>query len=92
MTITYSAPAAAEISAEDTTTNVTYTNEAGLTHSRSINVPRLEDGSVNEEYYQEILEGQLLGVENKIKVGAITFTDPNAEAESTESPGESATA
>ena len=81
MTIIYSAPAAAEISAEDTTANVTYTNEAGFTHSRSINVPRTEDGSVDNEYYQEILEGQLRGVENKVRVGAVTFTDPNAVAE-----------
>lgn len=90
MTIIYSAPAAAEISAEDTTANVTYTNEAGFTHSRSINVPRTEDGSVDNEYYQEILEGQLRGVENKIRVGAVTFTDPNAVAEDAEAAGEEA--
>ena len=90
MTIIYSAPAAAEISAEDTTANVTYTNDAGFTHSRSINVPRTEDGSVDNEYYQEILEGQLRGVENKIRVGAVTFTDPNAVAEDAEAAGEEA--
>jgi hypothetical protein len=68
----------AGIGATDTTVSVTYTNDAGFTHERSINIPRLEDGSVDEEYYQEILEGQLRGVENKLKVGVISFTDPNA--------------
>ena len=34
-----------------------------------------------EDYLQEILEGQLRGVENKIAVGAITFVDPTAEPE-----------
>ncbi len=68
----------AGIGATDTTVAVTYTNDDGFTHERSINIPRLEDGSVDEEYYQEILEGQLRGVENKLKVGVISFTDPNA--------------
>ncbi len=68
----------ADIGATDTTVTVTYTNDDGFTHERSINIPRLEDGSVDEEYYQEILEGQLRGVENKLKVGVISFTDPNA--------------
>lgn len=68
----------AGIGATDTTVSVTYTNDDGFTHERSINIPRLEDGSVDEEYYQEILEGQLRGVENKLKVGVISFTDPNA--------------
>jgi len=68
----------AGIGATDTTVSVTYTNDDGFTHERTINIPRLEDGSVDEEYYQEILEGQLRGVENKLKVGVISFTDPNA--------------
>jgi len=88
MTITYTAPPASEISAEDTTVEVIYTNEVGFTHNRTINVPRLEDGSVNEEYYQEILEGQLRGVENKVAVNVINFVDPNAPEESEVTPGE----
>tara|TARA_R100001460_G_scaffold73101_1_gene113987 strand:- start:129 stop:380 length:252 start_codon:yes stop_codon:yes gene_type:complete len=77
MAIAYTATSASGIGATDTTVKVTYTNDAGFTHERTINVPRLENGSVDEEYYQEILEGQLRGVENKIKLGVITFTDPN---------------
>ena len=88
MAITYTAPAASDISAEDKTVEVTYTNDASLTHTRTINVPRIEDGSIDEVYYQEILEGQLRGVENKVKVGAVTFTDPNAEAAGEEAPTE----
>jgi len=90
MTITYTAPAASEIASEDNTVEVIYINDSGFTYTRNINVPRLENGSVDEEYYQEILEGQLRGVENKIVVGAISFTDPNAVSENAETSGEEA--
>lgn len=83
-TITYTAPAALSIPEEDATAQVIYTDETGFTHQRTINVPRLENGSVDEEYYQEILEGQLRGVHNKVAVNAITFTDPNASPEAEE--------
>jgi hypothetical protein len=74
MNITYTV---ADYETEDKTVEVTYTNDAGLIHKRQINIPHLEDGSIDENYLQEILEGQLLGVENKIKIGVIQFTDPN---------------
>ena len=57
---------------------ITFTNDDGLVHERHINIPHLEDESVNEEYFQEIIQGQLRGVENKLKVGAVTFIDPDA--------------
>jgi hypothetical protein len=69
---------------------VIYVNsENGFEHKRIINIPRLQDGSgvMDEEYFAEILEGQLRGVENKLRVGAVTFTDPNAQSE--EVPAES---
>ena len=80
MAISYTA---AQISDGDNTVEVAYTNDAGFIHTRSVNVPRLENGSVNEEYYQEILESQLRGVENKASLGVITFVDPNATEEAT---------
>jgi len=67
----------AEYTTEDTSAEVTYENAEGFIHKRNINIPHLEDGSIDEEYFQEILEGQLRGVNNKIAVGAISFTDPN---------------
>jgi len=76
MSITYEV---ANYAAEDTSVEVTYTNAEGHTHTRTINIPRLENGSVDADYLQEILEGQLRGVENKVAVGAITFVDPTAE-------------
>lgn len=86
MSITYSV---AEYDATATKAEVTYTNDAGFVHKRTINIPRLEDGSIDEEYYQEILEGQLRGVENKVRVNAVTFVDPNAEtSEYEETPTE----
>lgn len=75
MDITYTV---ADYEPEDRTVEVTYTNDAGFIHKRQINIPHLENGSVDEEYLQEIFEGQLRGVENKTKLGVIQFTDPNA--------------
>ena len=69
----------AEYATEDNSVEVTYENSEGFVHKRNINIPHLEDGSIDEEYFREILEGQLLGVNNKIAVGVISFTDPNAE-------------
>jgi hypothetical protein len=69
----------AEYTTEDTSVEVTYENSEGFIHKRNINIPHLENGSIDEEYFQEILEGQLRGVNSKIRVGAISFTDPNAE-------------
>lgn len=63
------------------TTEVTYTNEDGNIHVRTLNIPRLEDGTINQEYWEEILEGQLRGVENKVRVNAINFVDPDAESD-----------
>lgn len=56
---------------------VVYKNENGHVFTKSVNVPRNEDGSIDEEYFNSILEGQLRGVENKLKVGAIEFVDPS---------------
>jgi len=66
----------AEYQAEDTSVQVTYTNDAGLVHIRTVNIPHLEDGSVDNDGFNEILEGQLRGVNNKVAVGVIQFVDP----------------
>jgi hypothetical protein len=58
---------------------VTYTNDEGFVHKRTVNIPHLPDGSIDGSYFSEILEGQLRGVNNKLVVGAITFIDPNAD-------------
>jgi hypothetical protein len=72
----------AEYTSEDTSVEVTYENSEGHVHKRTINIPHLENGNIDETYFQEILEGQLRGVNNKIAVGVISFTDPNAVEES----------
>ena len=76
MAITYTV---ADYTAEDSSVEVTYTNDAGLVHKRTVNIPKNGEGGINEEYFSEILEGQLRGVENKVLVGAVTFKDPNEE-------------
>lgn len=62
----------------DRQVEVTYTNSEGFIHKRHVNIPHLEDGSIDQVYFQEILEGQLMGVINKVRMGMITFVDPNA--------------
>lgn len=83
MNITYEV---GDFTDDDTSVEVTYADEAGLTHTRTVNLPRNEDGTLDQEYFDEILEGQLRGVISKLRVRAITFTDPTAEEE-----GEAAT-
>jgi dUTPase len=61
----------------DKTVEVTFTDDGGFVHKRNVNIPYNSDGTIDEDYLQEIFEGQLRGVENKIRVGVITFTDPN---------------
>jgi type I site-specific restriction-modification system R (restriction) subunit len=68
----------------DTTVKVQYTNHEGFVHSRNINIPHLEDGSIDQERFNEILEGQLRGVNNKESLGVISFVDPNAVEENEE--------
>lgn len=63
----------------DKTVEVTYVNENNFEHKRTINIPHLQDGSIDEDYFQEILEGQLRGVENKDKLGIIAFSNPETE-------------
>ena len=87
MSITYEV---ATYLAEDTSVEVTFTNEEGYIHKRNVNIPHLENGSVDTVYFAEILEGQLRGVENKIAVGAISFTDPNAVEEVAPNAGDPA--
>jgi hypothetical protein len=65
----------------DTTVKVEYINHEGFVHSRTINIPHLENGSIDHDYFNEVLEGQLRGVENKEFLGVITFVDPNAVEE-----------
>lgn len=70
----------AEFEPTDKTVEVTYFNENNFEYKRIVNIPHFEDGSVDEVYFQEILNGQLSGVENKLRVGVIEFRDPTAES------------
>lgn len=55
------------------TVKVTYKNENNETYEKIVNVPRNSDGTVDMEYFQNILEGQLLGIQHKLKLGVISF-------------------
>ena len=78
MSISYTV---AGIGTGDTTVEVTYTNADSHEHKRTLNIPYLENGEIDTEYWQEILDGQLRGVQNKSSLGVISFVDPNAESE-----------
>ena len=78
MSITYTI---ADFEDSDTTVEVTYTNADSHEHKRTLNIPHLENGDIDTDYWQEILEGQLRNVQNKIGTGVISFVDPNAEPE-----------
>lgn len=84
--MTHISYAVGEYESDASNVEVTYTNsDTGYTYVRSVNIPRTEEDLIDEEGLQEVLEGQLLGVLNKLAVGVITFTDPNAsEAEESE--------
>jgi hypothetical protein len=66
---------------KDNTVEVVYSNENGQVHKRALNIPRNSDGSLIEELWEEILEGQLRGVERKAEVNAISFVDPQENIE-----------
>lgn len=76
MTITYTL---SEFEPTDKQVKITFLNEEGLVHKRQINIPHLEDGSVDELYLEEIIKCQLSGVEYNVKLGIIEFVDPNVE-------------
>lgn len=76
-----------DYTSEDNSVSVTYENAEGNVHIRQVNIPHLENGDIDLDGFNEILEGQLRGVNNKIAVGAITFVDPSEESTS---PGETA--
>ena len=69
-----------EFEPSDKTVEVVYIRTSdNYTYKRSVNIPHLEDGSVDETYFEEILEGQLSGVINKYKMGLIEFRDSDDE-------------
>ena len=70
----------------DTKVDVTYTNDEGFVHIRKLNIPRNEDGTLNSDRWQEILDGQERGVLNKASLGVISFQDPADTGSGTEEP------
>ena len=67
------------------TAKITYTDDDGLIYKRDINVPKNKDGSINQEYLDEILYSQLLGVNNKRAIGVAVFKDASEYEEASDS-------
>lgn len=74
--IRYTVP---EFGNDDLSVEVTYTNSSAKTHTRTLFIPRNNDGSLNESEWNNILEAQLRNVENKAQLGVISFTNPTVE-------------
>lgn len=53
--------------------NVKFVNEKSEIYIKLVNIPRDEEGLILQDQFNEILEGQLRGVENKLKIGSIKF-------------------
>ena len=69
----------AEYSAEDTTTDITYTNADGHVHVRTVSIPRDSEGEVVQDSFCQILADQLVSVNTKLDLGVLGFSDPKAE-------------
>jgi hypothetical protein len=76
MSITYSYP---ELTEGQKTVNIRFLNDQGLEFSKTVNIPYNPDGTLNQSYFNEIIEGQLRSVEYKLSIGAIEFTEPESE-------------
>jgi hypothetical protein len=61
------------------TVNIKFTNDDGLEFTKTINVPYHSDGTLNESYLNEIIEGQVRSVEYKLSIGSIEFGEPEPE-------------
>lgn len=67
----------AEYQEEDRQVEVTYTRSSDdYVYKRSVNIPHNSDGTIDEQYFEEVLQGQLNGVMNKLRMGVIEFRDP----------------
>lgn len=80
MVITYEV---SEYEIGDKTVEMTFTDENGLVYKRQVNVPYIDEETIDEDYLQEIFVSQFKGVENKLNVGVIEFIDPNVVFEET---------
>lgn len=78
MSVTYEIP---ELTENQKTAVVIFKNEDGLEFRKTVVVPYNSDGSLNESYWHEILEGQLRGLNNKLSLGMVEFSEPMVEPE-----------
>ena len=69
---TYVSPAISTIASGASSIEISYPVGAGHTYSRSVNVPRLANGEVDEIEWEHRLDSHLLVVNNKVNVGAIS--------------------
>ena len=70
---TYSAPALSDIKVGTISTTVSYVVGTGVTYSRDINIP-CNGNTIDDVEWDVRLGDHLLGVNNKVNVGAIKTT------------------
>jgi hypothetical protein len=66
-----------DFNSSDNRVQVTFTNEHGNIHQRYINIPYDENGEVNQQEFEKIIQQQIKGCEYKESLGVIKFIDPN---------------
>jgi hypothetical protein len=66
--------------------NVKFVNEKNEIYIKMVNIPRDEDGTIIQDEFDQILEGQLKGVENKFKIGSIKFEPQQRPIENEDIP------
>lgn len=74
----------AEYESDASSVEVTYTDDQGYIYKRTVNIPRKDDGEIDQVHFDLILDQQLLGVNNKKAVGVAVFKDPNEASDDTE--------
>ena len=74
---TYVSPAVSAIASSADMVDVSYPIGVGHTYTRSIPVPRLANGNVDEVEWESRLDSHLMGMNNKVNVGSISTVAKN---------------
>jgi hypothetical protein len=69
-----------EFDPSDKRVQITFVNHEGLIHKRYINIPHLEDGSLDQSSLEDIINSQIKSCDYKEEIGALVFIDPETQS------------
>ena len=58
---------------------IKFTNQDGMEFTKTVNIPYHSDGTLNELYFNEIIEGQIRSIAYKMSISSIEFGEPEPE-------------